>query len=107
MSKYPVTLTEDQRGQLCQLIRSGRAPARKLVHARILLKAEEGWGDAAIAAALAISLVTAWRVRRRFVTEGLESALEHQHPAPLKPPRLDGRAEAHLLALACGRPPDG
>jgi hypothetical protein len=63
--------------------------------------------DVAIAEALDISVPTAWRTRRRFLAEGLESALAHKHPVHLKPPRLDGRAEPHLLALACGAPPRG
>jgi hypothetical protein len=106
-SKHPVTLTDDERDELRRLISSGHAPARKLTHARVLLKADQGLGDAAIAAALEIHPTTAWRVRRRFAEEGFASALEHKHPARLKPPRLDGRAEAHLIALACSEPPAG
>jgi hypothetical protein len=107
MSKYPVTLTDDERTHLRRLIGGGTAPARKLMHARILLKADQGLGDAAIAEALDIHPTTPWRVRRRLAEEGFASALEHKHPARLKPPRLDGRAEAHLIALACSDPPAG
>jgi transposase len=107
MSKHPVTLTDAQRDELRRLIGGGHAPARMLTHARILLKADQGQSDATIAAALEIHPTTAWRVRRRFAEEGFASALAHKHPARLKPPRLDGRAEAHLIALACSDPPAG
>jgi transposase len=107
MSKHPIALTDDQRTSLQHLIRGGTAPARKLTHARILLKADQGLPDAAIAEALEVSVVTIWRVRRRFASEGFASALEHKHPAQLKSPRLDGRAEAQLLQRACSAPPQG
>ena len=107
MSKYPVALADDERDELRRLIGGGRAPARKLMHARVLLKADRGLPDAAIAAALDIHATTAWRVRRRFAEECFASALAHKHPARPKPPRLDARAEAHLLALACSAPPAG
>ena len=92
---------------LRRLLRAGRAPARKLTHARLLLKADQGLGDTAIAEALDIHPSTAWRVRILFVQEGLERALEHGRATRVRPPRLDGRAEAQLLALACGDPPAG
>lgn len=100
-------LTDDQRDHLRRLLNRGKTPARTLTRARVLLKADQGLGDGAIAEVLEISPTTAWRIRRRFVDEGLASALEHKHPTQLKPPRLDGRAEAHLIALACGEPPAG
>ncbi len=107
MSKYPITLTDHERTTLRRLIRRGTAPARTLTRARVLLKADQGLGDAAIADALDISVPTAWRIRHRFLAEGLDSALAHKHPVQLKPPRLDGRAEAQLVALACSTPPEG
>ncbi len=107
MSEYPTTLTDDQRAELRRLIGGGTAPARKLMHARVLLKAEQGLSDAAIAEALEVHPTAVWRGRRRFAEEGFASALEHRHPARLKPPRLDGRAEANLIALACSAPPAG
>jgi hypothetical protein len=107
MSKHPIILTDEERTTLRRLIRSGTAPARTLTRARVLLKADQGLGDAAIAAALDISVPTAWRIRRRFLADGLDSALAHKHPVQLKPPRLDGRAEAHLITLACSTPPNG
>ena len=84
---------------LRRLLRAGRAPARKLTPARLLLKADQGLGDTAIAEALDIHLSTAWRVRVLLVQEGLERALEHGRAARVRPPRLDGRAEAQLIEL--------
>lgn len=111
-SKYVVTLTEEERATLEQLTRTGRDKARTLTHARILLKADASlagpnWADADIASALDVSLDTIARVRRAFVEEGLAVAL---HRRPARTPRrrtLDGRAEAHLVALACSTPPNG
>jgi transposase len=111
-SKFVVTLTAEERHDLEQLTRTGRGKARTLAHARILLKADAGptgpnWTAADIAAALDVSLDTIARVRRAFVEDGLEAAL---HRRPSRTPRLrtlDGRAEAHLIALACSAPPDG
>lgn len=111
-TKFVVALTAEDRAALEQVTRTGRGKARALTHARILLKADAGaagpnWTDADIAAALDVSPDTIARVRRAFVEEGLEAAL---HRRPARTPRLrklDGRAEAHLIALACSPPPDG
>ena len=111
-TKFVVTLTEEERAALEQLSRVGRGTARTLTHARILLKADAGpagpnWADADIAAALDVSPDTIARVRRACVEDGLDAAL-HRRPSRTPRPRtLDGRAEAHLIALACGPPPDG
>ena len=107
-----VRLTLDERAQLLGLISAGRAPARKLTHARILLKADCGpegpaCTDEAIAQALEVGEITVWRVRKRYVEEGLEAALTHRHPKNHRPRRLDGDQEAHLIALACSEPPEG
>jgi len=110
--RFPVVLTDSQRDQLQHLIAAGTAPARKLTHARILLKAESrpvgpGWTDDAIAEALEVSQPTVARVRRQFVDEGLEAALNRRAPRRTYLRKLDGEQEAHLVALACGEPPDG
>ena len=112
--KNPVILSEDDRGSLEGMIACGHAPARRLTHARILLKADEGenapgeaWPDTKIAHALEISRSTVSRVRERFVAEGLEAALVHRRPKNTKPKKLDGSQEAHLIALACSEPPSG
>jgi transposase len=113
MSKYSVKLEREQRGGLEQLIRSGQASARKLMHARILLKADSGedgpnWPDTRISEALEVSVPTIWRVRRRFVEQGVDAAL-NRRPQPERPTKriFDGEKEAHLIALTCGEKPDG
>jgi hypothetical protein len=110
----PVVLSAQQRSTLEGSVASGRAPARRIAHARILLKAEEGgdapgraWTDTEIARALEVSRSTVYRVRTRFAREGLEAALVHRPPRRTKPKKLDGLQEAHLIALACSEPPKG
>jgi hypothetical protein len=109
---YRVFLDEAQRARLRTLVGSGTAPARMLTRARILLKADRGeggpgWADAAIAGALDVHPGTVQRVRRRFAAEGLEATLARKRPDRVDERRLDGRQEAHLVALACGEPPAG
>jgi transposase len=108
MKKYKVTLTEQEREELGQLISKGKGAARKLLHARILLKADSqvGWKDQAISDALEVSLSTIERVRERFVEDGLEVALERQAPRRVYRRKLDGQQEAHLVALVCSQPPE-
>ena len=108
MKKYRVTLTEEERKNLEQLISRGKGAARKLLHARILLKADEtvGWSDERISEALEVSLSTIGRVRERFVEEGVEAALERKAPNRVYQRRLDGVQEAHLVALVCSAPPE-
>jgi hypothetical protein len=109
---YAVMLSEEERARLRTLIGQGIAPARLLTHARILLKADQGeggpaWSDTAIAGAVEVHPATVGRVRRSFVEQGLDAALERKAPDRVYPRRLDGAAEAHLIALACGAPPAG
>ncbi len=109
---YRVFLDEAQRAALRTLVGSGVAPARTLARARVLLKADHGeggpgWADAAIAGALDLHPSTVQRIRRRFVAEGLEATLARKRPDREYRRRLDGRREAHLVALACGDPPEG
>ena len=111
--KYHVQLTADERRQLESLIHTGIAPARAQTHARILLKAdcvaENGaWPDDLIAEACEVSIPTIERVRRAFVTEGLDVALYRRRPLGPSPRRkLDGRQQAHLIAVTCSPPPQG
>jgi transposase len=113
MKKYKVTLTADERERLRGLIATGKAAAKKLTHARVLLKADaaEGgpaWDDQRIADATEVSTDTVARVRQRFVEHGLEAALARKkQDRPSRERKLDGRAEARLIALACSSPPDG
>jgi homeodomain-containing protein len=109
---HAVTLIQEQRASLLDLITTGKAAAHTLAHARILLKADEGeegpaWTDAAIAEALETSVPTVERVRARFAQEGLEAALRRRIPSRVHTRRLDGAGEAHLIALACSEPPAG
>ena len=64
--KYRVDLSQEEREELCRLIRKGNGPARKLARARILLKADEGCSDAEVAGALYVGSATVGRVRQRF-----------------------------------------
>src|SRR5262249_50303100 len=113
MKKYIVTLTAEERRGLHDLIAAGKAAAQKLAHARLLLKADAAdggpaWPDHRIAEALEVSTATVERVRQRFVEQGLEAALVRKpQDRPSRLPKLDGRAEARLIALACSAPPEG
>lgn len=110
--KYPVILTDAQREQLKSLIAAGTAPARKLTHARILLKADQspqgpGWVDQKIAEAVESSQPTVARVRKQYFEEGLQAALNRRPPNRVYQRKLDGEQEARLIALACSEPPEG
>ncbi len=110
--KYTVTLTEIEREQLKSLITAGTAPARKLTHARILLKSNQspqgpGWADEVIADAVEVSQPTISRVRKQYVEEGLEAALNRRAPNREYHRKLGGEQEARLVALACSEPPEG
>lgn len=113
MKKYKVTLTAEERQQLSDLIAAGKGAAQKLAHARVLLKADAAaggpaWTDDRIAEAVEVSRATVERVRQRFVEQGLDAALGRKQPdRPSRPRKLDGRAEARLIALACSAPPEG
>ena len=110
--KYIVTLTQEERRMLQAMLSKGKAAARKLMHARILLKADAsacgaGWKDEQIAEGLEVGRATVERVRREFVEEGLEAALERRKPRRQYQRKLDGDGEAHLIALACSQAPEG
>jgi transposase len=112
VKKYIVRLAPDERDHLLQMIRGGKAAARALLHARILLKADQGsettaWSDEAISEALEVHATTVARVRQRFIEQGLAAALRPQPTTRQYERKLDGVAEAHLIALACGPAPAG
>jgi hypothetical protein len=113
MKKYLVTLNDEERLSLSALVSSGHAAAKRITHARILLKADAAdggpaWRDADIASALEVGVRTVERVRERFVERGLEAALSRKpQDRPSRSLVLDGDAEARLIALACSRPPEG
>lgn len=112
MEKYRVALEIEERAALERLISRGKAASRKLAHARILLLADAAHGaghaDEDIVAALGSSLRTVARVRKRFVTEGLEAAIDHK-PQPARPDKIkiQGDVEQRLIELACTDPPRG
>jgi len=106
--RYLVTLTDEERQSLRDLVSRGKAAARAIGHARILLKADvaEDCNDEEISQACDVSIRSIERLRKRFVEEGFEAAL--RPPRVPRPPRkLDGGVEAHLIALACSDPPAG
>lgn len=110
--KYVVLLSADERAALLDLTQNGTAAAKQLTRARILLKAdntapEGGWSDAAIQQALDVSVATIVRVRRTYVTQGLESVLQRKARHRERRRQLDGVGEAHLIALTCSEAPHG
>jgi transposase len=114
-AKYVVQLDDEEREQLVNLAKKGKrkVAANKRLHAQILLKADEGpagpaWIDTRVAEAFDVHPRTVCNVRRRFVEEGLEAALNRRKQVrPSRRRLLDGEAEARLVAIACGAPPEG
>jgi transposase len=116
---YRVELSQEDREQLKDLVRRGklekgkRPSALKLTRARILLKADQAEGgpaytDAAIAEALDVSPKTVFNIRQKWVELGLEQTLERRpQKTPSRQPKLDGKAEAKLIACSCGPAPGG
>jgi Homeodomain-like domain len=110
--RYRVTLTPAERDELDRMISRGKAEARKLAHARVLLVADAseagpGWSDAAIGEAGRSSVRTLERVRQRFVEDGLSAALLRKPSPRVYARKLDGAQQARLIALACSAPPLG
>ncbi len=103
---YRVDLTKSEREQLLDIARKGKTSARKVKRSLILCKADEGLTDQQVSQALLVGASTVSRVRRRFVEEGLESALK-ERPRPGQRRKLDGKQEAHLVAVACSPAPEG
>lgn len=113
MKKNLVQLSKEQRHVLEELIKTGEAPANKIQHAHILLKADSGpygprWSDRQIHEAFEVAESTVLRVRRRYQELGLEHALSRS-PQPPRPDKrkLDGDQEAQVITLLCSQPPDG
>jgi len=113
VKKYVVRLSVEEREQLESLVRKGKGPARRMLKARILLKADvsengPGWSDNKIIAALDTSASMVYRVRKQLVEEGFESVLSRKQRATPAVARIfDGEKEAKLIALACSKPPKG
>jgi len=113
VKKYVVRLSAEERAGLEGLIRKGKSPARRVLKARILLKADvseagAGWSDSQIIQALETSASMVYRVRKQLVEEGLEAVLSRkQRASPAVARIFDGEKEARLIALACSKPPKG
>ena len=113
VKKYVVRLSGEERERLETLIRKGKSPARRVLKARILLKADvseagKGWSDNRIIEALETSPSMVYRVRKQLVEEGLKAVLSRKpRAAPAVPKIFDGEKEAKLIALACSQPPKG
>jgi transposase len=105
--KYIVDLTTEERADLENRLRSGEMRVRKVKRIQILLKADEGWTDEQIAEAFGVGLSTVERTRRKFVERGLEGAITNRRPRRKYARKVAGQVEAHLIALACGPPPEG
>jgi len=111
-AKYVVRLTEKERDELQGIVRRGKVAAAKRTRAQVLLKADaglEGSGpvDERVAEALGVSTRSVNRVRKAYVEEGLSAAIERQPRREQPRRKLDGAAEAHLVAVACSPPPAG
>ncbi|HVK09360.1 MAG TPA: helix-turn-helix domain-containing protein [Gemmataceae bacterium] len=110
--KYVVRLTPGDRSRLEQMAGAGHHPARALVHAPVLLKADAGpggpgWDDGRIADAVECGASTVARVRKQFARGGLDAAVYRKKPAGRRYRKLTGEQEARLVALACSPAPDG
>ena len=111
--KYKVYLSEEERERLSKITKNGHHSAKKITHAKVLLMADEDhpegrWKDEQISEQLNIHRNTIGRIRKRFVEEGEEPALERkQRETPPHQPKIDGEKEAHLVAICCSEPPEG
>ena len=106
VSKYKVELTQSERSALIETSGRGKPLARTVKRALALLKADEGLSDREAAEAVSLSAATVARVRRRFVEEGVEAAI-NDRPRPGRGRKLNGRQEAHLVAITCSNAPEG
>jgi transposase len=113
MEKYAVELTSEERKELSELVSKGKASARKITHARVLLQSDSSadgpsWTDEQISEAFGVHTNTIHGVRRHFVEHGLGAALDRkEQDRPSRQRLVDGDLEAHLIALRCGDPPEG
>ena len=111
--KYVVTLTKEEREELESIKNRGKHSARKVINALILLKCDKGefqtrhYSDPEIERVLEVSNPRIWRVKKAFVEEGIDIALNGKKGSRVYKRRLDGDAEAHLIALSCSTPPEG
>ena len=113
MKKYTVTLTKKERGVIGVLVSKGKHKSQKILNALILLGCDEGEyqvkhsTNEVMAHVLNISMKKIDRVKRRFVEEGFEVALNGKKGSRVYTKKADGDFEAHLVALSCSKPPEG
>ena len=112
MKQYVVELTSEERSQLRQIVAKGNTTGYRIKYAHILLKSDQGkggpgWSDPKIAETFGCNLSTVYRLRKRLVENGFNAVLQHGNTGKRKQRKLDGKAEAHLIALACSQPPEG
>jgi hypothetical protein len=112
MKQYIVELTSEERSQLQQIVAKGNTTGYRIKYAHILLKANQakgapGWSDPRIAEAFECNVSTVYRLRKRLIEDGFDAVLQHGNTGKHKQRKLDGKAEAHLIALACSEPPKG
>lgn len=110
--KYIIKLTDEERHHLEKLTSSGIIPARTVTRAHILLKSDSSvagskWKYEQICNAFNVTPVTVMNVRKRFIENGMQATLYRKRPDREYQHALDGEAEAHLIALACSKPPEG
>ena len=107
-TRYIINLTEDERLGLEDILSRKRVSKLKAQRVQILLRANEGLTDAEVADELGVGTATVERIRKRAVLEGIEASLDRRPQNGIsRPPKLDGRGEAHLVRLACSDPPAG
>jgi transposase len=109
-AKFVVRLNDAERQSLQDLLAGKRVAADKILRARILLKADvdgPGWSDPEIAEAFNVGVSTVHRLRQRLVEEGLDAALVRRPSTQQRTKKINGATEAHLIAIACGSPPEG
>lgn len=112
-NKYIIDLSDEQRDKLQQIAKNGQAPAKKILHAMMLLLSDVGhsegkWTDEQISEALGVHPYTVARVRKKYVTKGVAPALNRKiRIFPPVPKKLDGEQEAHLIAICCSTAPEG
>jgi transposase len=107
-TRYIINLSEDERLGLEELLSRKRLSKLKAQRAQILLKADEGLTDTEVADEVGVGTATIERIRKRAVLQGIGAALDRKKQEGIsRPPKLDGRAEAHLVKLACSKPPEG
>ncbi len=112
MKQYIVELTSEERSQLQQIVAKGTTTGYRIKYAHILLKANQakegpGWSDPRIAEVFECNVSTVYRLRKRLIEDGFDAVLQHGNTGKHKQRKLDGTAEAHLIALACSEPPKG